>query len=228
MRQIGLFCPHGSTYSRYLPDAPTRCPSPCRGTNYVGAGAPGLELVAAALAGKTKAYEELLWHYRTAVYHLVLKIVPQADDAEDLTMETFGKAFRHLGRYSPQFAFSTWLFRIATNNCIDFARRKKLATLSPQALAYLSEDGECTLELCDEELNPQDAYIRQQRCERVRAAVAQLPAKYVDLVRLRYFEELSQEEVATELQWPLSTVKAHLNRARALLAELLQGSEDGL
>ena len=68
-----------------------------------------LGLVAAALAGQTKAYEELLRHYRTAVYHLVLRIVPQADDAEDVTMETFGKAFRHLGRYSPQFAFSTWL-----------------------------------------------------------------------------------------------------------------------
>ena len=89
----------------------------------------------------------------------------------------------------------------------------------------MGEDGECTLDLRDEELNPQDAFIRQQRCERVRAAVARLPTKYVDLVRLRYFEELSQEEVAAELQWPLGTVKAHLNRARALLAELLQESE---
>ena len=143
-------------------------------------------------------------------------------------METFGKAFRHLGRYSPDFAFSTWLFRIATNNCIDFVRRKKLATLSLQAPAHWSEEGECTLEVCDEDLNPQDAYIRQQRCERVQQAVAQLPAKYVDLVRLRYFEELSYEEVATELQWPVGTVKAHLNRARALLAAALAGSEEGL
>ena len=85
-----------------------------------------LELVAAALAGQTRAYEELLRQYRTAVYYLVLKLVPQADDAEDVTMETFGKAFRHLGRYSSQFAFSTWLFRIATNNCLDFLRRRKL------------------------------------------------------------------------------------------------------
>ena len=185
-------------------------------------------LVAAALAGQARAFEDLLAHYRTAVYHLVLKLVPQADDAEDVTMETFGKAFRHLGRYSPQFAFSTWLFRIATNNCLDFLRRKKLATLSLQAPAHRNEDGECTLELCGEELNPQDAYIRQQRCERVRAAVAQLPAKYLNLVQLRYFEELSLEEVAAELQWPLGTVKAHLNRARALLAEWLRGSEEEL
>ena len=185
-----------------------------------------LTLVTAALAGRASAYEELLQHYRTAVFHLVLRIVPQADDAEDVTMETFGKAFRHLGRYSPQFAFSTWLFRIATNNCIDFVRRKKLATLSLQAPAHLSEDGECTLELCDEAPNPQDAFIRQQRCERVRAVVMRLPVKYLDLVRLRYFEELSLAEVATELQWPLGTVKAHLNRARALLAAALAGSEE--
>ena len=187
-----------------------------------------LELVAAALSGRASAYEELLRHYRTAVYHLVLKLVRQADDAEDVTMETFGKAFRHLGRYSSEFAFSTWLFRIATNSCIDSMRRKRLATLSLQAPTHLNEDGECTLELCDEAPDPQDAYIRQQRCERVREAVARLPAKYVDLVRLRYFEELSQEEVATELQWPLGTVKAHLSRARTLLAALLAGSEEEL
>jgi RNA polymerase sigma-70 factor (ECF subfamily) len=104
-----------------------------------------LALVDAALAGRANAYEALLRHYRRAVHHLVLKLVLQADDAKDLTMETFGKAFRHLARYSPPFAFSTWLFRLATNNCLDFLRRKKLATLSLQAPAPLSEDGECTL-----------------------------------------------------------------------------------
>jgi RNA polymerase sigma-70 factor (ECF subfamily) len=184
-------------------------------------------LVQAALGGNAAAYEQLWTSYRPAVYHLVLKIVPQADDAQDVTMETFGKAFRHLGRYSPQFAFSTWLFRIATNSCIDFVRRKRLATHSLQAPAYWGEDGECTLELSSQEPDPQDAYIRQQRCERVQAAVAQLPAKFVDLVRLRYFEELSYEEVAAELQWPLGTVKAHLNRARALLAAALQDQHNG-
>jgi RNA polymerase sigma-70 factor (ECF subfamily) len=187
-----------------------------------------LKLVAAALAGQTRAYEELLRHYRTAVYHLVLKIVRQADDAEDVTTESFSQAFRHLRRYAPQFAFSTWLFRIATNNCIDFVRRKQLAALSLPAPAPLSADGECTLDLRDGEWNPQDAFIRQQRGQRLREAVMRLPDKYRNLVWLRYFEELSYEEVATALQWPLSTVKAHLNRARALLAALLPGSEEGV
>jgi len=187
-----------------------------------------LALVDAALAGQAKAYEELLQNYRTAVYHLVLKIVRDANDAEDVTMETFGKAFRHLGRYSPQFAFSTWLFRIATNNCIDFVRRKKLTTLSLQGPAHLSEEGECTLQVSDEELNPLEACIKQQRREQVLQAVAQLPAKYSKMLQLRYFDELSYEEVAAELQCPVGTVKANLHRGRALLLEVLQGSKAGL
>ena len=187
-----------------------------------------LTLVAEALAGQAKAYETLLQNYRTAVYHLVLKIVRDANDAEDVTMETFGKAFRHLGRYSPQFAFSTWLFRIATNNCIDFVRRKKLTTLSLQGPAHLSEEGECTLQVSDEDLNPLEACIKHQRREQVLRAVAQLPAKYSKMLHLRYFDELSYEEVAAELQCPVGTVKANLHRGRALLLELLQGSKASL
>lgn len=187
-----------------------------------------LTLVAAAVGGQAKAYEELLQKYRTPVRHLVLKIVRDADDAEDVTMETFGKAFRHLMRFSPNFAFSTWLFRIATNTCIDFMRRKRLATLSLQGPAHLNEDGECTLQVCDEELNPLEAYVRQQRREQVQQAVAQLPAKFGQMLRLRYFDELSYEEMAAELQCPLGTVKANLHRARALLLAQLQGEKEDL
>ena len=77
-----------------------------------------------------------------------------------MTMETFAKAFRHLARYSSQFAFSTWLFRIATNNCLDFMRRKRLATLSLHAPVHFSDEGECTLDVCAADLNPQEACIR--------------------------------------------------------------------
>lgn len=186
------------------------------------------ELIQAALAGQAKAYEKLLANYRTPVYHLMLKIVREADDADDLTMEAFAKAFRHLGRYSPDFAFSTWLFRIATNNCIDFVRRKRVATLSLQGPAHLSAEGECTLQVRDEEPNPLEAYIDEQRRERVQQAVARLPAKYCRMMQLRYFEELSYEEVATELHCPVGTVKANLHRGRALLLELPQGSEGSI
>lgn len=184
------------------------------------------QLIQVALVGQSKAFEGLLQRYRTPVYHVVLKIVRDPTDAEDLTMETFGKAFRKLEGYSPQYSFSTWLFRIATNHCIDFMRRKRVATLSLQGPAHRNAEGECTLEVCDNELDPLEACMRQQRRERVQEAVEQLPPKYRTMLQLRYFEELSYEEVAAELQCPLGTVKAHLHRARALLLLALQGQEE--
>ena len=181
-----------------------------------------LVLIQAALDGSAKAYEALLRSYRKSVYHIALRMLRDSDDADDLTMEAFAKAFEHLSRYRPQFAFSTWLFRIATNGCIDFVRRKKLNTQPLNVAVRLSDGKSILLDVCDHAPNPQEAFIRQQRIEVVQRVVTRLPAKYARLVRLRYFEELSYAEVATELQAPLGTVKARLFRARELLLQLLQ------
>ena len=181
-----------------------------------------LVLIQAALDGCAKAYEELMRCYRKSVYHIALRMVRDPDDADDLTMEAFAKAFGHLSRYRPQFAFSTWLFRIATNGCIDFVRRKKLNTQPLNVAVRLSDGESILLDVCDHAPNPQEAFIRQQRMEVVQRVVTRLPAKYARLVRLRYFEELSYAEVATELQAPLGTVKAQLFRARELLLQLLE------
>lgn len=184
-----------------------------------------LVLIQAALDGSAKAYEELMRSYRQSVYHIALRMVRDPDDADDLTMEAFARAFRHLSRYVPQFAFSTWLFRITTNCCIDFVRRKRLKT-QPLNVAVPLGDGESfLLDVCDQAPDPQEAFIRQQRIEVVQHMVTQLPAKYAQLVRLRYFEELSYAEVARELQAPLGTVKAQLFRARELLLHLLQDTK---
>ena len=182
-------------------------------------------LIQAALDGSAKAYESLLRSYHKSVYHIVLSMVRDSDDADDLTMEAFAKAFGHLSRYRPEFAFSTWLFRIATNGCIDFVRRKKLHTQPLNVAVALSDGKSFLLDVCDHAPNPQEAFIRQQRIEVVHQVVNQLPAKYAVLVRLRYFEELSYEEVATELQAPLGTVKAQLFHARELLLQLLQANK---
>ena len=184
-----------------------------------------LVLIQAALDGCAKAYEELMRCYRKSVYHIALRMVRDPDDADDLTMEAFAKAFGHLSRYRPEFAFSTWLFRIATNGCIDFVRRKKLHTQPLNVAVALGDGKSFLLDVCDHAPNPQEAFIRQQRIEVVHQVVNQLPAKYAVLVRLRYFEELSYEEVATELQAPLGTVKAQLFHARELLLQLLQANK---
>ena len=183
-----------------------------------------LTLIEAALTGQAKAYEELVHRYRKPVYYTIFKMVRQADDADDLTSVTFAKAFRNLSRYRPDFAFSTWLFRIATNASIDSLRRKRLKTLSLEAMTAASDGTEVGWNMCSADPTPQQALIRQQRAQVARHVVDQLPAKYARLVRLRYFDELSYEEVATELQLPLGTVKAQLFKARELMLELLQAS----
>lgn len=183
-------------------------------------------LVQAALAGSEPAYALLVKYYRNSLYHLILRMVGQRDDAEDLTMEVLAKAFRNLASYHPGFAFSTWLFRIATNHCIDFIRRKRLRTQSLQA-PITSGGEEFAWDVADRHTpDPQEAIIRRQRIEFVQQLVTRLPAKYEKMVRLRYFEELSYVEIAAELQVPLSTVKGQLFRARELLAGLLEGSQD--
>jgi RNA polymerase sigma-70 factor (ECF subfamily) len=157
--------------------------------------------------------------------------VPDADDAEDLTIETFAKAFRYLSTYSATFAFSTWLFRIASNTSIDFLRRKRLDTLSlalPEPGSFHEEDGRPASEVRDQELDPLEACIRQQRREWVHQVVGQLPRKYVTLVQLRYFEEQSYEEIAAQLHLPLGTVKAFLHKSRELLLVLLKGRQHTL
>ena len=107
-------------------------------------------------------------------------------------------------------------------------RHKPVATLSLQGPTHLNEEGECTLQLCDEAPNHLEAGMKQQRYEQVQQAVAQLPAKYSRMVCLRYFEELSYKEVATELRYPVGAVKAHLHQARALMIALMLGRQEWL
>src|SRR6188768_4154782 len=179
-----------------------------------------------AVDGDDKAYAKLLQRYKRPVYHMILKMVRNVDDAEDLTIESFAKAFRSLHRFKKDFTFSTWLFRIATNNTIDFIRKKKLNTLSIEN-TYTDDDGQSvSLDIEDENLNPQEEAIKGQREELMQVFVNMLPGKYQKLVRLRYFNELSYEEIAVELDAPLGTVKAQLHRARELMYDLVKNNKD--
>ena len=172
-----------------------------------------------------QAYASLMKRYKKAVYYMILKMIRDADDAEDLTMEAFAKAFRNLHKFKKDYTFSTWLFRIATNNTIDFIRKKKLKTMSLNNT--LTDDGGnyVNIDVEDDDNNPQDEFIRTQRIEMVRIFVDKLPAKYRKLVQLRYFDELSYEEIAQALEKPLGTVKAQLHRSRELLYEIARGNE---
>jgi RNA polymerase sigma-70 factor (ECF subfamily) len=179
----------------------------------------------AVLESDQQAYAMLMKRYKKAVYFMILKMIRDTDDAEDLTMEAFAKAFKNLHKFKKDYTFSTWLFRIATNNTIDFIRKKKLKTMSLNT--SMSDDGgnSVTIDVEDDDNNPQDEFIRSQRIEMVRIFVDKLPAKYRKLVQLRYFDELSYDEIAQELDKPLGTVKAQLHRSRELLYEIAAGKE---
>ncbi len=184
------------------------------------------ELIDRAVDDKDQqAYATLMKRYKKAVYFMILKMIRDADDAEDLTMEAFAKAFRNLHKFKKDYTFSTWLFRIATNNTIDFIRKKKLKTMSLNNT--LTDDGGnyVNIDVEDDDNNPQDEFIRTQRIEMVRIFVDKLPDKYRKLVQLRYFDELSYEEIAQELEKPLGTVKAQLHRSRELLYEIARGKQ---
>lgn len=172
-----------------------------------------------------RAYAELMGKYRDSIFFMMLKMVKNSDDADDLTIEAFGKAFNRIHQYTPNYAFSTWLFRIATNNCIDFIRKKKMVTLSLDKNIDDGEGGTINVEVESDTLNPEQRFMRKQKIRMMRDIVSKLKPRYKELVVLRYFREYSYEEIAQETDLPLGTVKAQLFRAREQLYKLMQGKK---
>ena len=170
-----------------------------------------------------QAYAELMRLYRDSIYYMLVRMVKNKDDAEDLTLMTFGKAFRYLDKYTPKYAFSTWLYRIALNNSIDFLRVKNnmpqyfdedLYTNSATSIIDQSED--------NLQRTPEEEVIDKQRLQLLRAAVSELPDKYRKVIELRYYEDLAYEEIAERLGLTLSNVKIQIMRAKQMLAQLMQ------
>jgi len=174
-----------------------------------------LLLVEEAKIGNEKAFASLMNRYRDSIYFMLLKMVNNPADAEDLTIEAFGKAFRNIETYTPRFAFSTWLFMIATNNCIDFIRKKQA---SPHTIDH-GENGlaRLTINIQSDMPDPEEALINDQKIAILRKIVNQLKSPYREIIELRYYKEYSYEEIASELKIPIGTVKAQLYRAKTLL-----------
>jgi len=174
-------------------------------------------------SGNRAAYTQLMDEYFEKVYSRMLKMTNQPGDAEDLTMEAFNKAFSKLDQYTPDFAFSTWLYRIAKNNCIDHLRRNKKDndSMVNQQEAGL---GITAHELANQLPSPEQLMITQQETRLLREIVDTLHPKYKDIIKLHYFKELSCEEIAQKLDLPEGTVKVRLFRARELLYNIMSKS----
>ena len=180
------------------------------------------QLVQKAVDGDQRAYATLLDRYRNPVFHTILKMVHNRDDADDLTLEAFGKAFHKLSSYTPKYAFSTWLFKIAINNCIDHIRKKRIHFLSIDDPIEPGGEDDFASNLKSSVLDPEEQIIRFQQIELIRSVIGNLSHKYRLMIELRFFEDLSYDEIATELDIPLGTVKAQLYRAKELLYKQLQ------
>jgi RNA polymerase sigma factor (sigma-70 family) len=174
-----------------------------------------LLLVEEAKKGNEKAFASLMNRYRDSIYYMLLKMVSNPSDAEDLTIEAFGKAFRNIDSYTPTFAFSTWLFMIATNNCIDFIRKKKSSPFPADKWTEGMEN--LTANIQSDLPDPEEALINDQKIAILRKIVNQLKSPYREIIELRYYKEYSYEEIASELNIPIGTVKAQLYRAKTLL-----------
>lgn len=176
--------------------------------------------------GDQQAYASLMNRYREPLYYMLLKMTGCTTDAEDLTIEAFGKAFKSIDTYTPDYAFSTWLFRIATNNCIDFIRKKRAPTVSMDNL-YTDIDGEnVAINIPSENLDPEEIIIDRQKKEAMRDIVAKLKPHYKILIELRYFDEKTYDEIAEQLQIPIGTVKAKLFRAREFLSQMIKDCKE--
>ena len=178
--------------------------------------------------GDQKAYAELMSRYKDSIYFMLLKMVNNRDDADDLTIEAFGKAFKNIKQYTPDYAFSTWLFKIATNNCIDFIRKRRKQTFSIDKGIETDDGGELNVDIKSSQPDPEENMMKKQKIIMMRDVVERLKPRYRKLVELRYFQERSYEEIAEELNLPLGTVKAQLFRAREFLYQIMKNSEHKL
>ncbi len=182
---------------------------------------PDIELIKRALSGDQQGYREILKRYRTPLYNLLFRMVRNKMETEDLVQEAFIKAFASLATFNDEYAFSTWLYKIAINNCIDHFRKKRLKTFSLDK-PIDSKDGEIKREFPDQTYQPDNTLLSKEKDKLIADAIQNLPEKYRISIVLRHNEDKSYEEISQILKIPLGTVKARIFRAREMLKKQLK------
>lgn len=178
------------------------------------------DIIRQVLNGDNDAFALLVERYQTRLYNLALRMCGNEDDAFDLTQEAFVKAWRNLGSFQQEAAFSTWLFRLTSNVCIDFLRAKKRRTTV--SLTMREDDSEDSqLDLPDPAISPEEAVIRSEDRQALARAMNELPVEYRQILTLRAIDDLSYSQIAQVLELEEGTVKSRLSRARARLREKL-------
>jgi len=168
--------------------------------------------------GDQVAFTSLLDYYWNEVYGFMLKRTENETNAEDITIETFAKAFDKIATYNPEFQFNTWLIAIAKNVHIDMLRKKKSALF----IDITDEEDNQAYNVADSSPSAEDQLITQQNLSQLLRFIKELKPAYQEVIQLRYFQELSYQEISEQLEEPLSNVKIKLLRAKKLLAEIIK------
>jgi RNA polymerase sigma-70 factor (ECF subfamily) len=172
-----------------------------------------------AKKGDQIAFTYLLDHYWNEVYGFMLKRTENETDAEDIAIETFSKAFDKITMYNPEFQFNTWLIAIAKNVHIDLLRKKK----SSLFVEITDEEDHQAYNVADSSPSAEDELITEQNLSQLLQYIKELKPHYQEVIQLRYFQEMSYQEISEQLNEPLSNVKIKLLRAKKLLAEIIKG-----
>lgn len=178
-------------------------------------------IIEKALAGDQQAYEDLLNRHKHGIAAMIYQMVKNREETEDLVQETFIKAFNALSSFNSNYAFSTWLYKIAFNNCIDAIRKKKLKT-TPLDQPVRCQEGEIRHEIRDDSTSPEKEFLYDEKRRQVQECVEALPDIYREVIVLRHQEERSYEEISVMLDLPVGTVKARIFRAREILKKQLR------
>ena len=176
------------------------------------------KIIEKATNGDQVAFTSLLDMYWNEVYGFMLKRTENETDAEDITIETFSKAFDKITHYNPEFQFNTWLIAIAKNVHIDMLRKKKISLF----VDMTDEEDHQAYNVADTTPSAEDKLITEQNLSRLLEYIKELKPHYQEVIQLRYFQEMSYQEIAEQLNEPLSNVKVKLLRAKKLLAEIIQ------
>lgn len=178
------------------------------------------DLVKRAQAGDMAAFTELVVHYKDRLFNFIYRMIHSREEAEDLLQEVFLRVYKSLSSYSPQFQFSTWIYRIAQNLCIDTLRKQRVPTVSVDC--PLGDDEDLVMELPDQSMSPEVLFESADLRREVESAIADLPPKYRAVIVLRHLQGLSYEEISLITDLPVNTVKTHIFRARRILRERLK------
>jgi RNA polymerase sigma-70 factor (ECF subfamily) len=181
------------------------------------------QIIQRAREGNQKAFSQLLDRYWPEVYGYQLKRTQNENDAEDITIQTFARAFDKIDTYDPRFGFNTWLITISKNLHVDLLRKRKRNVLQQTE----NSSGEAIREVMDDAPSAEDRLITEQNLKTLLHYLKSLKEPYRDVIELRYFRELSYAEIARELKEPIGNVKVKLLRAKKLLASLIDGDRKG-